>query len=87
MPPLKLSLALLLGIEDAAWCEWFGDLLLLFGRLPMRSCACEFSFRPMASELRGLLEVRVDLVAAYPRVLDLLQCNSCDMIRYHRSAQ
>ena len=87
MTPLKLLLVLLLYIQDAALYGWFGDLPLLFGRLPMQSCACEFFFRPMAPELRGLLEVRVDLVAAYPRVLDILQCNSCDMIRYHRSAQ
>ena len=87
MTPLKLLLVLLLYIQGAALYGWFGDLLLLFGRLPMHSGACEFFFRPMASELRGLLELRVDLVAAYPRVLDLRQCNSCDMTRYHRSAQ
>ena len=67
MPPLKLLLVLPLYIEDAAWYEWFGDLPLLFGRLPMQSGACEFFFRPMAFGLRGLLELRVDLVAARPR--------------------
>ena len=87
MPSLKLLLGLPLYIVDAAWYEWFGDLPLLFGRLPTHGCACEFFSRQMASGLRGLLDVRVDLVAACPRVLDLLHCNSCDMILQHRSVQ
>ena len=87
MPPLKLLLGLPLYIVDAAWCEWFGGLLLLFGRLPMHGFSCEFFFRQMASGLRGLLEERVDLVAACPRVLDLLHRSSCDMTLQHRSAQ
>ena len=67
MTPLKLLLVLLLCIQGAALYGWFGDLLLLFGRLPMQSGACEFFFRPMAFGLRGLVEWRVDLVAARPR--------------------
>ena len=86
MPPLKPLLGLPLYIVDAAWCEWFGGLLLLFARHPMRGFSCEFFFRQMASGLRGLLGERVDLVAACPRVLDLLHRNSCDMTLQHRSA-
>ena len=67
MTPKKLLLVLLLYIQGAALYEWFGDLLLLFGRLPMQSGACEFFFRPKAFVLRGLVELRVDLVAARPR--------------------
>ena len=85
MPPLKLLLGLPLYIVDAAWCEWFGGLLLLFARHPMRGFSCEFSVRQKASGLRGLLEERVDLVAACPRVLDLLHRNFGDMTLQHRS--
>ena len=67
MMPLKLLLVLLLYIQDAALYGWFGDLPLLFGRLPMQSCACEFFFHPMASGLRGLLVLRAVPVVACPR--------------------
>ena len=87
MPLLKLLLGLLLYIVDAALYEWFGGLLLLFERLPMHGFSCESFVLRMASGLRGLLEERADLVAACPRVLDLLHRGFCDMTLQHRIVQ